>query len=83
MKKSVKFYKNTSVNWSRIQSQIISLLEQQGVKDTKFSTISSETAERGGLILEKGTHAIMVEFLKLTVLSDGVNGRVPKKDVKR
>jgi hypothetical protein len=74
---SVTSYKNTSVNWMRTQAQLTQLLEQQEVKDIRFTNISWETAERGGVLMEKNTYAIMIEFFRLTKLETGLTGKVP------
>ncbi len=74
----VKAYKNTSVNWARSQTQIMQYLEkQQGIKDIRFTNISWETAEKGGLVMKKDSYAIMIEFFRLTTLDGGVSGKIP------
>ena len=70
-------YKNTTVNWARSQSQLLSYLEEKGCKDVRFSTISWESAERGGLVMEEETHAVMIEFFRLTQLESGASGKIP------
>lgn len=77
MLESVKAYKNTSVNWSRSQSEIMNLLESRGAKDIRFTHISWETAEQGGLVMERDTYALMIEFFRITTLEGGVGGKVP------
>lgn len=74
---TLKSYKNTTVNWGRSQIQIQELLEKRQAKDVRFTNISHETAEQGGLIMERNTSAIMVEFFKLRNLDGGVAGKVP------
>lgn len=74
---SVKSYLTTSVNWMRSQTQIIDLLEKQGVKDVRFTNVSWETAERSGLVMEENTTAVMIEFFRITQLEGGTGGKVP------
>ncbi len=74
----VKAYQNTSVNWARSQAQIMQYLEkQQGIKDVRFTNISWETAEGGGMVMKEDTYAIMIEFVRLTTLDGDVSGKVP------
>ena len=40
--RTVKAYKQTSVNWGKSQAQIAKLLEQQGIQDTRFSFLQSQ-----------------------------------------
>lgn len=74
---SVKAYKTTTVNWMRSQAQIMELLEQQSVHDIRFSNISWESANQGGLVMKKDTYAIMIEFFRLTTLEGGTSGKLP------
>ena len=74
---NVSAYRNTTVNWSKSQSQLMVYLETQGCKDVRFASISWETAEQRGLVMEKDTHAIMIEFFRLTTLEGGVSGKIP------
>lgn len=77
MLEGVSAYKNTSVNWTKSQSEILRLLEKEGTKDIRFTNISWETAERGGLMMEQGSYALMIEFFRLTTLPGGASGKVP------
>ncbi len=74
---NVKSYKNTSINWAKSQAQIMRLLEEKGIKETRFTNISYETAVRGGMEMQENTSAIMLEFFKPITLSSGVGGTVP------
>lgn len=74
---SVKSYLTTSVNWMRSQTQIIELLEKQGVKDVRFTNVSWETAEKGGLVMDENTTAVMIEFFRITQLEGGLGGKIP------
>ena len=61
----------------RSQSQIIELLEKENAKDTRFTNVSWETAEHGGLVMKRNTQAIMIEFFRITQLESGIAGKVP------
>ena len=74
---NVTAYKNTGIDWVRSQSEIMKLLEIRGIKETRFTTISWETAQRAGFNMEEGTTAIMLEFFKPISLGDGVGGTIP------
>ncbi len=74
---NVSSYKNTSVNWARTQAQLMEYLELKECRDVRFSTISWDSAEKGGLVMEKDTHAIMIEFFRLTQLESGTAGKIP------
>ena len=39
--RTVKAYKQTSVNWGKSQAQIVKLLEQQNIQDTRFTFLQS------------------------------------------
>lgn len=77
---NVQAYKNTSIDWSKSQAQIMKLLEEKDIKETRFTNISYETAQRAGLAMQgKNTCAIMLEFFKPIQLGDGVAGTIPIK----
>ena len=42
MIRTVKSYKQTSVNWGKSQAQITKLLEQQGIQDIRFTFLQSQ-----------------------------------------
>lgn len=77
MLENVSSYKNTSVNWLKSQGQIMKLLEDRGIEETRFTNISYKTALRAGLKMQKGTSAIMLEFFKPTEIANGVGGAIP------
>ena len=77
MFENVKAYKSTGINWAKSQAQIMKLLEEREIKETRFTNISYETAKRAGLEMQEDTSAIMIEFFKLIELSDGVGGTIP------
>ena len=74
---NVKAYQNTSINWARSQAQIMQLLEEREIRETRFTNISYETAIKAGLEMVEDTTAIMLEFFKPIQLSDGVGGTIP------
>ena len=74
---SVSSYKNTSVNYLKSQAQIMKLLEDRDIKDTRFTNISSESMKRTGLEMVEGTSAIMLEFFKPIQVASGVGGTIP------
>ena len=74
---NVSAYKNTSVSWAKTQAQLMEYLEDKECRDVRFSTISWESAEKGGLVMEQDTHAIMIEFFRLTQLESGASGKIP------
>ncbi len=39
--RTVKSYKQTSVNWGKSQAQIVKVLEQQGIKDVRFTFLQT------------------------------------------
>ena len=39
--RTIKVYKQTSVNWGKSQAQITNLLEQQGIQDIRFTFLQS------------------------------------------
>lgn len=77
MLENISSYKNTSVNWVRSQGQIMKLLEERDIVETRFTNISHKTATRAGLQMQEDTNAIMLEFLKPTAIADGVSGSIP------
>jgi len=77
MFENVKAYKGTGINWAKSQAQIMKLLEERDIKETRFTNISFETAKRAGLGMKENTSAIMIEFFKPIELSDGVGGTIP------
>lgn len=79
MLKDVKNFKNTSIDWGRTQGDIIKLLEERGIRETRFTNIGYETATRAGLIMEKNCCAIMLEFMKPITLDGGNSGILPVK----
>lgn len=77
MFKDVKSYRNTTIHWSKTQGEIMRLLEQRGIKETRFTNLSGETMARAGVEMEADTTAIMVEFFKNIQDSNGVGGTLP------
>ncbi len=77
MIKDVKSFKNTKIDWGKTQSDIIKLLEQRGITETRFTNIGYETAKLAGLIMNDDTSAIMLEFMKPITLDGGVGGVLP------
>ena len=77
MLKSVKAYKNTSIHWAKSQSEVQRLLEKQGIKETRFTTLQYESMVNAGFEMDKDCVALMIEFFKVTTLADGVGGRIP------
>ena len=77
MFENVKAYQSTGINWAKSQAQIMKLLEERDIKETRFTNISYETANRAGLEMKENTSAIMIEFFKPIELSDGVGGTIP------
>ena len=76
---NVKSYKSTGINWTKSQGEIMRLLENKGIKETRFTNISYETALRARLQMQEDTGAIMLEFFKPTELADGLGGTIPIK----
>jgi hypothetical protein len=74
---NVTAYKSTSIDWAKSQAQIMKLLEDRGIKETRFTNISFETAQRAGFDMKKGTSAIMLEFFRPTQVASGVGGTIP------
>ena len=66
MLKDVKNFKNTTIDWGRTQGDIIKLLELRGIKETRFTNIGYQTAINAGIVMEKNSSAIMLEFMKMT-----------------
>lgn len=79
MLKNVKNYKNTSIDWTKSQGEIIKLLEARGINETRFTNISYDTAIRAGIEMEDDTCAIMLEFFKPITLDGGASGVLPVK----
>jgi hypothetical protein len=79
MLKDVKNFKNTTIDWGRSQGDIIKLLEERGIKETRFTNIGYDTAIRAGIEMEKNSSAIMLEFMKPITLSGGTGGILPVK----
>ncbi|HOO49956.1 MAG TPA: hypothetical protein PLK94_01560 [Alphaproteobacteria bacterium] len=77
MLKDVQNFKNTTVHWGKTQADIIELLEKRGIRETRFTNISYETATRAGLIMDEDTSAIMLEFMKPITIDNGVGGILP------
>ena len=77
MLENVKSYKNTSVNYMQSQAKIGQLLEDRGIKETRFTNISNKTAKLAGLEMEKESTAIMLEFFQPKQLADGLKGTIP------
>ena len=77
MLQNVKSYKNTSVHWSKSQGEIIRVLESRGIDETRFTNISSDTAKKAGINMEKNTIAVMLEFNKKITLDGGISGSLP------
>jgi len=76
---NVKSYKNTSVNYMQSQAKIGKLLEDRGIKETRFTNVSFDTAKRAGLLMDENTSAIILEFFQPKALSDGLSGTIPIK----
>ncbi|HDZ18842.1 hypothetical protein LCGC14_0641450 [marine sediment metagenome] len=74
---NVKSYKNTTISSDKSQAQIMKLLREKDIQDTRFTNISYETAVRAGMKMHEDTCAIMLEFFKPITLSDGVGGTIP------
>lgn len=64
MLEGIKAYQNTKVNWAVSQANISKLLDDEGIEETRFTTISSDTMRRAGVEMKEDTNAIMLEFLK-------------------
>ena len=64
MLENIKNYKNTSIDWTKSQGEIIRLLEQRGISETRFTNLSFETMKNSGIDMEKDTCAVMLEFMK-------------------
>lgn len=77
MLKDVKNFKNTTIDWGRTQGDIIKLLELRGIKETRFTNIGYQTAINAGIVMEKNSSAIMLEFMKPIALDGGVAGVLP------
>ncbi len=77
MPANLNAYRKTPVNWMTTQGQITKLLNDQGIYDIQFTTISQQTAEQSGLKMDKDTVAIMVVFQKHVTLPDGRSGNIP------
>ena len=77
MLKSVKSYKNTSVNWARSQAEIQKLLEKYEIKETRFTTLTYDSMVKAGLEMESDSMALMIEFFKSTSVANGVEGKIP------
>jgi len=77
MLQNVKAYKNTSVHWSKSQAEVQKVLEKYNIKETRFTNLSYESMQRSGIEMSKNTVALMIEFFKITTLSNGVGGKVP------
>jgi len=78
MFKDIKNYKNTSIDWTKTQGEIIRLLEQRGITETRFTNLSYDTMKRTGTKMEKDTCAIMLEFMK-PITNDNTTGILPIK----
>ena len=74
---NIKAYQNTNINWTRSQAEIMKLLEGKEIRETRFTNISYETAQKAGLEMQENTTAIMLEFFKPTQISDRVGGTIP------
>jgi hypothetical protein len=79
MLKDVKSFKNTKIDWGKSQSDIIKLLETRGITETRFTNIGYETARNAGIVMQKETSAVMLEFMKPITLDGGVGGVLPIK----
>ena len=79
MLKDVKNYKNTSVDWTKSQGEIIKILEARGIVETRFTNLSSATMRKAGIDMEEDTCAIMLEFMKPITLDGGIAGTLPIK----
>lgn len=77
MLKNISSYKNTSVNWIRSQTQIMKLLDERGIKETRFTNISYDTAMGAGMEMQKDCSAVMLEFFKPITIASGVGGTIP------
>ena len=74
---NVKAYQSTNIDWMKSQSAIMKLLDMRGIRETRFTNISWETAQRAGFEMGEDTSAIMLEFFKPIQLADGVGGTIP------
>ena len=79
MLKDVKNYKNTSVDWTKSQGEIIKLLEKRGTTETRFTNLSYQTMRKTGIAMNEDTCAMMLEFMKPIELDGGVSGTLPIK----
>ena len=79
MLENIKNYKNTSIDWTKSQGEIIKLLEKRGINETRFTNLSYETMKNSGVNMKKDTCAIMLEFMKPIQLEGGVGGILPIK----
>jgi len=79
MLQQVKAYNNTSVNWAKSQAHIMKLLEDRGIEDIRFTSLSYNTMARAGFEMMEDTYAIVLEFFKTTEVADGVGGKIPIK----
>lgn len=77
MKERLENYRNTTVNWGKSQADIMKLLNSRGIADIQFTSVSHETASRGGLEMEPNTYAIVLMFQKDERIGDGVSGKIP------
>jgi hypothetical protein len=77
MNARIRAYADTPVAWMTTQGQITKMLNQHGIYDIQFTTISQATAEQSGLKMDKGTVAIMLVFQKAVQLEDGRSGNIP------
>ena len=79
MLENIKNYKNTSIDWTKSQGEIIKLLESRGIKETRFTNLSFETMKGSGIDMEENTCAVMLEFMKPIQLDGCVGGTLPIK----
>ena len=79
MLKDIKNYKNTSIDWTKSQGEIIKLLEKRGINETRFTNLSYETMKKAGVNMGEDTCAVMLEFMKPIKLDGGIGGILPIK----
>lgn len=79
MLKDIKNYKNTSIDWTRSQGEIIKLLEERGISETRFTNLSFRTMKKAGINMGEDTCAVMLEFMKPIELDGGIRGILPIK----
>jgi hypothetical protein len=77
MKANLRAYRDTPISWMVTQGQITKMLNEHGIYDVQFTTISAATAAQSGLTMDTGTIALMLVFQKHVTLPDGKSGNIP------